>query len=377
MRLAVFPPPGGGLGTLAASGQLSRLVDYYLPAYAQAFDSIVYLSYLDEDVGRHPAYHFPENFCLVPNRRSVPHRRYALSLVSEHATVLSECAVSRVLQAPGIIPAWRAKRAWGIPIAVTYGYRYAQFARAERRHLAWARNLSLEWLALRVADAIIVTTDELVRHVTRRVAPERVHLIPNGVDVDRFAPSVHSDRDPVPTVLFVGRLTRQKNLFNLLEAAAIAQRHVRFRVQFAGDGLLRDALLDHATELGVEVSFLGTVPHEDLPRVYQSADAFVLPSLIEGHPKVLLEAMSCALACVVSDCDGNRTLVKHGRTGLVADALSVAQLAENLQRVLVDRPLAEALGSAAREHVRARFDIRDCLATELRLLCALAQGRRG
>jgi glycosyltransferase involved in cell wall biosynthesis len=104
-----------------------------------------------------------------------------------------------------------------------------------------------------------------------------------------------------------------------------------------------------------------------------AADAFVLASFTEGHPKVLLEAMAAGTPCIASDCDGNRSLVAEGRTGLLFDAHRPDELAAQLDRVLSDADLAAGLAAAAREQVTSRYDLGALVATEIALLKRLAR----
>jgi glycosyltransferase involved in cell wall biosynthesis len=116
----------------------------------------------------------------------------------------------------------------------------------------------------------------------------------------------------------------------------------------------------------------GVLLHESLPAILQTAGAFVLPSLIEGHPKALLEAMSCGLPCVGLDVPGTRDVIAHERTGLLcpptADGLAV-----ELRRVLEDSDLALHLGQAARACVVAHYSARMLMQQETVLLKQLAK----
>jgi glycosyltransferase involved in cell wall biosynthesis len=111
-----------------------------------------------------------------------------------------------------------------------------------------------------------------------------------------------------------------------------------------------------------------------LPALYRSADTFVLASFTEGHPKVLLEAMACGVPCVASDCAGNRSLVTHGKTGLIFDPHKPDELAERVTRVLREPGLAESLTRAAREMVVTRYDLGQRVEQEIGLLKSVARG---
>jgi glycosyltransferase involved in cell wall biosynthesis len=173
-------------------------------------------------------------------------------------------------------------------------------------------------------------------------------------------------------VLYVGRFSPEKNLATLVDA--VGRCRARPRLVLVGAGPERDALVARARRVGTELELPGVVDQRALPARYGSAHAFVLASFTEGHPKVLLEAMATALPCVVSDCDGNRSLVTDGVTGLVFDPHRADELAAGLDRVLGDGALAAALGARARAEIVARYDLRALVAREIALVREIAGG---
>ncbi|MBI2494813.1 MAG: glycosyltransferase family 4 protein [Candidatus Rokubacteria bacterium] len=147
------------------------------------------------------------------------------------------------------------------------------------------------------------------------------------------------------------------------------------RLVLVGAGSLESALRAEAAAAGVAVECPGVVDQRRLPELYAGADAFVLASFTEGHPKVLLEAMSAGVPVVASDCAGNRSLVADGRTGLLFDPHRPEELADRLGRVLGDAALAAALARAGREQVVARYDLAALVAREIELVRSVAAGR--
>jgi glycosyltransferase involved in cell wall biosynthesis len=376
LKLALFPPPGGGLDTLRQTGQLSRLTDYYLPIYSEHFDRVFYFSYLNESLGDYGIEHLPK-VQVIANEGKQVHHRYAFTMAGRQAKWIQQCAVSRVFQATGVVPAWQAKRRWKIPVVITYGYRYAAFARAEGRWLGWAYALLLERLAWRVSDAVIVTTAELRSELSGSIAPERICLIPNGVDVEQFKPPTTLPEADQPSILFVGRLAVQKNLTTLVQAVAKLRPPLPIRLDFVGEGPLRQELEQQCVSLGIEARFHGTMPHSHLPGFYQRATVFVLPSLIEGHPKVLLEAMACGMAIVASNAPGNREVIKDGINGLLFPTQDVDKLVDCLRQVLLKPELAQKMRLQARKTAVERFNIHHSLQKEIALLQEQARRFKG
>jgi len=291
-----------------------------------------------------------------------------------HADLVRRCGALRAFQITGVIPALVARRRFGVPFVTTYGFWYGSLSEPGPKRLLKA---ALEHLGLRGASAVIATTESLRARAARLAV--RVELIPNGVDTRHFAaPS------PGPTprpggrrrLLYVGRLSTEKNLSTVIRAAALLERRVPVQLVIAGDGPQRATLVAEAAAASVPLELLGVVDQRALPPVYASADAFVLASFTEGHPKVLLEAMSMALPCVASDCDGNRSLITPGKTGLLFDAHRPEELASLLEGVLTQPDLAASLGRSAREVIVARYDLGVLVDREINLIREIA-GRRG
>lgn len=368
MEVGLLPALGSGVGDLRRAGQHSRLIEGYFVPYTEAFDAVWYFSYLPEAI----ADYTDDPRLLTSVRFLAPRRREARLLRAgrmpwAHRETFRRCAVLRVFQITGVIPALIARALWGVPYVTTYGFWYARLSRPGPTRPV---KRLLERVGLRCAAAVLVTTEELRAHVARLTrAP--VHLVPNGVDTARFMPG---ERRPGTTrrVVYVGRLEPEKNLGALLAAAATLAGRMPLRVTFVGDGSLAFGLRAQAEALGVRAEFAGVVDHHRLPEHLRGADVFVLPSFTEGHPKALIEAMAAGLPCVTSDCAGNRSLIADGQTGLLFDPASPEALAIALERVLSDEELAACLGRQARALVVRRYDLRALVGEEIRILKSVA-----
>ncbi|MFF3951330.1 glycosyltransferase family 4 protein [Streptomyces sp. NPDC001902] len=187
--------------------------------------------------------------------------------------------------------------------------------------------------SMRAAAGVIVLTEEQGAFVreTYGVRADRVFVVPNGVGAGYFMPVRETAQRPL-RLLFVGRLSSQKNVARLLEATALLREPVQLRI--VGDGELREKLEAHAAELGLRnVEFSGGLLGEHLVRAYADADVFVLPSDREGMPLVALEAMAAALPVVATDVPGTAELLKG--VGLLA-APEPAALAAAIDSVAAD-----------------------------------------
>src|SRR5207302_976319 len=215
MVLGILPAIRGGLGELATTGQHTRLIDGYLKPYTRAFEAVRYFSYLAESLDAYTT--DPEVVARVSLHPGGGWHPWAYSVVMPFRYVrdFRRCSILRVFQITGALPAVIAKRRFGVPFVTTYGFWYSRLARSSGRG---ALRRIVETLGLRAADGVIVTTPELGAHVTKRIGGARVHLIPNGVDTARFAPKPRPARR-ARNVLYVGRLSPEKNLGSIVEAA--------------------------------------------------------------------------------------------------------------------------------------------------------------
>lgn len=248
----------------------------------------------------------------------------------------------------------------GIPIVVSVHNTYVR-PRLRRSLANW-------WLARRTP--VIVAGSEAIRNdIVRhdRVAPEKIRVIPYGVDVDRFdiPLSRREAREklglPVDRFLVgtVGRLEEQKGQKHLLDAVAILRREGRdAMLLLVGGGREEDRLRGQAAREGIgdAVLFLGT--RRDLPELFRAMDVFALPSLWEGLPIALLSAMASGSPVIVTPVGGVPEVVKDGRNGLMVPAGDPHALAAAIRKVCEDPAGAGALGRAAAATVRDGYSHR-------------------
>jgi glycosyltransferase involved in cell wall biosynthesis len=206
------------------------------------------------------------------------------------------------------------------------------------------------------ADAVVACWTAGSRALARAIAPERVFLVHNGVDGDRF-PQSAGDHAP-PRVLYVGLLTPRKGVLDLIAASRmLTEEGLEHELWLLGgtpdEGPsaaepVHAAAQDHAV-------LLGTRPPEAMPAAYADADVFCLPSWWEAMPLSVLEAMAAGLPVVATDVGDVDQVVEEGVTGYVVPKQSPEQLAAALRKLLVDRELRQQLGAAGRERARRQF----------------------
>lgn len=222
---------------------------------------------------------------------------------------------------------------------------------------------AMERLLGRIAGGIIAVADEERQAALddRLARPERVHLVLTGVEVEPDVqpdPALVAFRGEGPLFGFVATLRDQKGLPVLLDALELlAARGGAPRVAIVGNGPLWGEVQQRlaAGSLG-QTTLL--VPFEDRSEPYLAAlDALVLPSLWEGLPLAVLEAMFLGVPVVATAVGGTAEAVRHERTGLIVPPGDALALADAMARMAVDPDLRERMGSAARQEAEQRFTV--------------------
>jgi len=216
-------------------------------------------------------------------------------------------------------------------------------------------------LSARHCACIIVTTQEMRKWWGKTGTPEsRMVLIPTGVDTEQFRP-ISDARcllglpEHKRIVLYVGRLSHEKGVHDLLEAFhTVGERFSDVDLHLVGDGPLRQQLGQLTAQLDMEgrVIFHGWVDQPDLPAYYSAADITVLPSFTEGMPRTMIEALACGSPFVGTKITGIVDHVRDGETGYVVEPGDPVALAEKLAYVLTHEEEAQRVGRQGLDYVR-------------------------
>jgi len=208
------------------------------------------------------------------------------------------------------------------------------------------------------ADKIIcLTTDDAIT-INKWGCPwKKIRIIPNGVDIDRFSPSGDETSN---LLLWCGRLVREKGLQYLIEALRIIvkeEEHPETKLVIAGDGPLLPKIQESVRkcDLATNITLMDRVPHREMPALMNKASIHVLPSLKEGMPYVLLEAMACGKPVIGSNISGIKDIITHGKNGILVPPRDPEALANAILTLLGDRNLRRTIGQNARELMTRRY----------------------
>ena len=215
----------------------------------------------------------------------------------------------------------------------------------------------------RLSHTTVCVSNSVADYVrtSSHVPAQRLRIIPNGVDYERFATAQPLDPttlglDPNKrTILFVGRLDPVKCVRDLLIAAVEINRTQNVQLLIVGDGPQRQPLEQLAQHLGIsaDTHFLG--PRRDVERILKTADLFILPSRHEGLPGALLEAMAAGLPVAASRTSGIVDVITPNQSGLLFTPQAPTSLAAAALQLLIDPTRAQDLAAAAQAHVRQSF----------------------
>jgi len=196
----------------------------------------------------------------------------------------------------------------------------------------------------------VIANSQGLKVLANKFMPElSIEVIPNGIDTQEFKPAIAGARVP-QRILCVSRLVERKGVQHLIEAMpAIVASFPKVSLQVVGEGNLSDELNAQCRALGVHehVDFLGYVPHEQLPELYQKAELFVQPSFYEGMSNTVLEAMACGLP-IIATCEGGREELLRDNA-LMAPYGDPTALAEGVAALLSNPEKVTVMGQVSSE----------------------------
>ncbi|HEX4936323.1 MAG TPA: glycosyltransferase family 4 protein, partial [Gemmatimonadaceae bacterium] len=313
--------------------------------------------------------------------------RYALekSVASDLATFWRAVDVAMTMQALGVNHVhapWSNVNAFVLLLASRLlGVSCSVHARAHDLH----RDDSAFALREKFLAAHFVVTNtrynvEGIRALLPPARHDKVHLVRNGLDVERYGavpasapPPAEAPRGSAPyRLLCVARLIEPKGLDVLLEACAILRdRGIAFACDIVGGPeeplytgyLARLRVLHHRLQLQSHVRFAGALPHSAVVRHYQRADLFVLPCVVAANgsrditPNALIEAMAMRLPVIATTITAIPEIVANGTSGVLVPPGDAGALADAIERLLADEALRRRLGEEARRTVERTFDL--------------------
>jgi len=271
-----------------------------------------------------------------------------LTLFTLDLCILLKKMQPHIIHAQGILmglPCLICKKLLKIPFVVmsqgsdVYGY--------------WFYKSLISRLVLKNADAVIALTEDMKKQMLK-IHSREISIIPNGVEIETFSAITREEARRTlgidaheKILLYVGRLHPAKGVRYLVKAMDIIKNYYGDNVKLiiVGDGEQRDYLLRLTRKLNLEnyIIFVGEVPHRNIPIYLKAADVLILPSLREGFPLIILEAMTAGLPIIATRVGGVPEIIKDYENGFVVGPMSPHQIAEKCLLLLKDEKLRKKI----------------------------------
>lgn len=365
-RLALFFTAGVSLKIWEKTGNLNREIKPY-KELAKCFNEIFFFTYGGKDDLKYQNI-LPKNIKIFPNKWNFPSKIYSFLLPFFYRKELKKVDILKTNQMSGSWTAWLAKFLFRKKLIVRCGYQWRWFLEKNKakKWKIWLVSL-IENFIYKRADAIVATSSQAEKNIEQhyRISSLKIHIIPNYIDTDLFrSKEVKKEKG---RICFVGRLSSQKNLFNLLKSVD----GLDVKLIIFGSGELEKKLKDKAKEIKkAKIEFRGNIPNSFLPEELNKSELFILPSLYEGMPKALLEAMACGLPVIGTNVEGIKEVIKHEENGYLCET-DANSIKEAIKKVLDNKKLQEKIGKNARQTVVNNFSLKNILKKEVIIYEAL------
>lgn len=350
--VASISPPDRPLEKLSSEEREEAARTFYVKSMPVAKVALLNLS----EFFRHPLRYLRGLMFAIGLGMSSPKRAiYHLAYFAEAILIgryMRQCGISHVHASFSATVALMVSRTF--PITMSFGvYGFGELQNPLDSHLS-----ELISGALFVRSISRHGQGQLMLSSNRKEWPKLLYA-PLGIDAAEFAPGTPRAISVPPRLLCVGRLAPEKGQALLLEVmAALNSEGFPVHLRLVGDGPDRASLEKRAAELSVtsSVEFAGRVDQDHLMELYRETDLFVLSSLAEGIPMVLMEAMAMQIPCVAPCITGIPELIEHGVQGMLFAVGDVPDLKEKIRSLLETPGLCARIGQQARARVIRDYD---------------------
>ncbi len=342
-----FPPLGGGAG---------NATHYLLKEFAKYPDLKIDL--VTSSVNKFKIEQFSDNICihyLDINKKGNFHYQSIKDLLVYSIKAYFYCKKLKQEEKIDLVHAF-----FGIPcgyIAMKLKIPYIVSLRGSdvpfyNKRFYWLDKLFFKRLSKEIwkRSKAIIANSQGLKDLALKITPhQEISVIYNGVDTAQFFPVTKDNGEFV--IISTSRLIKRKGIKYLIEAFVDFERKYKnSRLLIVGDGDLKEEFVNKIKVAGLDkkVEFFGSVEHKNLPKIYQRADVFVLPSLNEGMSNSVLEAMASGLAIITTDVGGSKELINE-ENGIIVDKNSEEEIYNALEKFYNSRGLLEKMKIVSRQ----------------------------
>ncbi len=366
------------LETWNKSGLLSREISLYIELLKKNID-ISFLTFGDEKDLKYSG--SLGKIKVIPSIKYIKSKNRKLQFLKslilpfKLRKVFKNIDIIKTNQFGGSWIACVAKIFYNKKIVVRGGYEYFRNFISSKRvlglnntliyHLRYISIFILELIVYHLADAIILTSKSNIQFIIKKFKLRNkirdIFLLYNFIDTNLFKPKPVKKKDK--HILFVGRILEIKNLMNTI----LAFRELKgYTLDIVGDGYFKEQLKKKIKEFNLKVNFLGKFSNEQLPDILNQYPIFILPSIYENNPKVLLEAMSCGIACIGTNVRGINEIIKHKENGYLCGTDSKS-IKEAILTVNNDKDFMAKIGKSARQFILNNCSLTSIVEKEYRV----------
>ena len=298
---------------------------------------------------------------------------YSIFIPFFHYRVFSRADIIKTNQLDGGWSAVIAKLIYKKPLVVRCGYIPSKLL-SEVGGISRLRMFltsMYEKYVLLYSDICIVASVQDMNYIDKKylIPNAKVKIINNYVDTDKFFPFDNKKTKIENRLIFVGRLSYQKNIPSLLYAL----KELNLGLDVVGDGELIKEIKALAKSLFIDVKMLGRVSNAKLPYLLNQYSYFILPSFSEGMPKVLLEAMSCGLVCIGTPVSGIIEIIQNGKNGILSSGTDVNSI--KLAINIAIRNNNEKIKTLARKTIVSSFSLNKYVEKESEVFMTIVDNR--
>jgi len=342
------------------SGILEREIQLYIELLNQGW-SVSFLTY-----GGKADLDFKKNLKGIQihcNYYGLSPKWYESLIFLIHRRVLKRCHLIKTNQMHGAEIALKAAKKFKKPLLNRMGYLLTDAV----EKLPEFQNFDLDKInkmqsdVFNKANKIIVTTQLILNRIKSNdnSLAKKLSIIPNFVNIKLFSPKNMNQKYDI---IFIGRISEQKNLDSLLKAV----KGSKFKILVIGNGILKEKLLN---EYGSDtnIKWLDAIPNYEIPMYMNQSKLFILPSFYEGHPKILIEAMSCGMVVLASNVEGNNEIIQDGINGFLCEP-SAKNIEKRINEIFISSEgQLNKIKISAREYVAKRFSLKKIIDLEIKL----------
>jgi len=332
MKLALFFTRGISLEQWVSQGLFDReKLIYEEHIYQNNFEKIYWFTYGSEDkkisqrLKKEDKLHKDIEVISMPRFFNIPKLGtflYSLLIPFFYFNILKKIEVLKSNQMDGSWSALITKKIYDKKLVLRTGYTWSKLKEVtEPNSILKIRFIKfIEKMMYKNCDIAIVSSYNNKQYLNQKYGCKNINVLYNYVDLNRFYDFKNERYED--SIVFIGRLSEEKNIFSLIEAS----HKCNLNLKIYGNGPLREKLKQYINENRFNSTLMGSVSNSEIPKILNENKYYALVSYQEGMPKSLMEAMACGCVCIGTDTDGINELIEDEVNGFLAKGFNIGAI---------------------------------------------------